>query len=273
MMKQMKLIISIFLVTIGIGLGFTSCEQVSVSPYKGATYVSFYDSAFQYRLCVQTIQDNFYYKPASVQRDTAWVKLQIFGNVPSKDCHIKIRAYHNNTVSTLQDLDDAQSGVHFVPFDSEEMQKLLIFHAGKMTDSIPVILLRDPSLKEIGRRLTLRLENSDDILAADQMPDSTVEHTTVCIYTADCLSQPSTWYNYNFFLGTYGQVKHDFIIRHSGKKWDDDFIKSLTTSLQTYYLYKFRNELIVENEERKTKGLDVLKEKDGTPVTFPDRTY
>lgn len=255
-----------------ISAGFVSCEKVSVEPYHDQPYISFYDSSFQYRLCVQTYQHNFYYDSSIVKRDTVWIKLQSFGKVPDKDCHIKLRAYHNTTVSTLQKLDDAVSGVHFVPFDSEEMKRLLVFHAGKMTDTVPVILLRDPSIKEVGRRLTLRLENSDDINVADQMPDSTLEHTCVVIYTADCLTQPTKW-GFDFFLGTYGQVKHDFMIRHSKETWDDDFIASLTSNLQIYYLYKFRNELTLENDERKKKGLDVLKEKDGTPVTFPDRTY
>lgn len=268
----MKLLLYIFVLA-GICLGVTSCERTSVAPYDDISYISFYDSTFQYRLCVQTYQNNFYYEPESQQRDTVWVKLQLFGPELEKDAPVRIRAYHNITVSTLQDLEDAQSGVDFVPFDSQEMKNLLIFHAGKKTDSIPVILLRAANLKTVGRRLTLRLENSEALQAADQMPDSTLEHTTVCIYTADCLSQPTQWSNYYFFLGSYGQVKHDFIVRHSGMKWDDAFIKTLTTSLQTYYLYKFRNELIIENEERKKNGLDVLKEKDGTPVTFPDRTY
>lgn len=266
----MKFYKFIFLIMVASVFGLTSCEQTSISAYEGKPYIAFYDSAQQYRLCVQTYQNNFYYMPSSVTRDTVWVRLQALGNMPSTDCHIRLRAYHNTTVSSLQELDDAESGVHFVPFDDPEMQKLLVFHANKLTDSVPVILLRDASLKKVGRRLTLRIESTEEVSAADLRPDSAMDHATVVIYTADCLTQPTKWDMY-FFLGGYGQIKHDFIIRHSGKKWDDNFISSLTSSEQVYYLYKFRNELTIENEERKKNGLPPLAEEDGTAVTFPDK--
>lgn len=266
----MKLFKYIFFMMVASVFGLTSCEQTSVAAYDGKPYIAFYDSSRQYRLCVQTYQNNFYYMPSSVSRDTVWVKLQALGSMPPTDCHIRLRAYHNTTVTTLQKLDDAKSGVHFVPFDDPEMQKLLVFHANRLTDSVPVILLRDASLKKVGHRLTLRIESTDEATAADLRPDSSVDHATVVIYTADCLTQPTKWDLY-FFLGAYGQVKHDFIIRHSGEKWDDDFISSLSESEKVYYLYKFRNELTTENEERKKNGQPPLTEEDGTSVSFPDK--
>ena len=66
---------------------------------------------------------------------------------------------------------------------------------------------------------------------------------------------------------------HDFLVRHSGKRWDYDFIKNLDSNEKTYYLYKFRNELAQENAERLGQGLSVLSEKDGTPVEFPQNYY
>jgi hypothetical protein len=248
-------------------MGLNACDKDSVAIDQGEPYLNFYDATKEYRLCVQTVDNNFYYEDESRQRDTVWIKLVSVGTKPKQDCHVQLRAYHDNTASTLSDVPDAESGKHYVPFDSEEMKKLLVFHANRLLDSIPIILLRDPTLKDEGRRLTLRLENSDIAKAADQRPDSDIEHIFVTVYTEDCLSQPINW-DYSFCLGSYGQVKHDFMVRHSGKRWDAAFIATLDDNMKTYYQYKFRNELAAENEERQQQGLSVLREKNGTVVSF-----
>lgn len=253
---------------------FSSCEKTEVPIYDADAYVNFYDSYGQYRQELQVKQVNFYYGDTVRTRDTVWLKLVALGGTPKTDVHIKLRAYHNSITSTLQKLDDAESGVHYVPFESEEMQKLLIFHANQMYDSIPIILLRDPSIKEAGRRLTLQVVDSEDVKAADHRPDDTYDRSFATVYTADCLSQPTLW-AFGFFLGDYGPVKHEFMVRVSGERWDDAFIKannlnsSDDVNLQTYWRYRFRNELEQENAERKAEGLGPLTEKDGKEVAFP----
>lgn len=259
-----------FIFLIILALGLSGCEKVQVLPIDpNESYIAFYDPTKQYRLCVQTFETNFFYEDENKDRDTVWVKLVSKGAIPPLDGHVKLRAYTNTTSSTLSQMPDAEAGKHYVPFDSKEMQELLIFHKGSMYDSIPVILLRDPSLKKEGRRLTLRIEDSEDLRAADKRPDDSQEHAFIVIYTADCLAQPTTW-DYNFFLGEYGPVKHEFIIRHSGERWDTNFIAGIrnNTNMQIFYKYKFRNALVLENAERAKQGLPILQEADGTIVTF-----
>lgn len=255
---------------------FAACDEVEVQLYDGIPYVNFYDENGEYRQCVQTKQSNFYYYDDTKVRDTVWFKLVSIATPPTTDVHVKLEAYTNTVTSTLQHLDDAEAGVHYVPFDSDEMKELLVFHANQLYDSIPVILLRDASLKEVGRRLTFKVVDSDEIKASDQRENDVVDRIFATLYMADCLSQPVSWSTWSFFLGTYGQVKHDFMIRHSGERWDDEFIEAndldsyTTNSLQVYYKYKFRNELETENNERAAQGLAPLQESDGTVVTFPN---
>lgn len=261
---------------LGLVLGLASCKEVEVGLYDEEPYFNFYDETGQYRLEVQCQQQNFYYGSDERTRDTVWLQLVSVASVPKRDLSVKLRAYHNTTWSMLQSLEDAESGVHYVPFESEEMKKLLVFHAGNLRDSIPIILLRDPSLKQAGRRLTLRVVDSENAKAADQREDTDIDHAFVTIYTADCLAQPTLWTQY-FFLGAWGAVKHDFMIRHSGEKWDDEFIESTglsgysASNLQAYYRYKFRNELTEENEKRVEAGLPRLAEANGLAVEFPER--
>ena len=68
-------------------------------------------------------------------------------------------------------------------------------------------------------------------------------------------------------------MKHQFLIDESGEKWDDDYIDSLMTGDSLYLRYimsKMSRRLSAINAERQAKGLDVLKEADGTVVEIVD---
>lgn len=248
-------------------LGLFSCQQVEVPIKEQAPYVNFYDSTNQYRRCIQTQTLNFYYENDTVTRDTVWFKIVSLGSVPLRDYHVKVIECKTNS-NALIDMKNAESGLHYVPFDNPGLKKMMVLHKGALLDRVPVVVLRDKSLKDESRRIVMRIADSDDVKAADQHPDTHQDVAFVALYISDGLAQPTTWDTW-FFLGTYGKVKHDFVIRHSGKRWDDDFIKNLNNNEKIYYLYKFKNELAQENLERVAHGVSVLTEKDGTSVQFP----
>lgn len=259
-MKQIVYILSVFLLL----SAFSSCEETAVEPYTGAPYVSFYAADNYYLKELQSYDRNFVYSSADRTRDTVWVKLIARASIPTRDYRIAIRAYHS-TSAYVEDRKDAEPGVHYVPFDSEEMQKHLIFHKGNMYDSIPIILLRDPSLKTEGYRLTIRVADSDEIKAADQLPDDNEDHTYVVIYTADTYIKPLNWDWSNLRVGVYGPEKHKFMIEHSdGARWDYDFISKLDDADKLYYAYKFYNDL----EEYNRTHDKPLTEADGSRVIF-----
>ena len=94
-------------------------------------------------------------------------------------------------------------------------------------------------------------------------------------------SEPSYW-NYNYgdedyawgfwnYFGTYGIVKHQFLIEQNGEKWDDDYIKSLMdgdSAYLTFLAQKMAQRLEEVNAERAAQGEGPLCEADGTPVSF-----
>ena len=62
-------------------------------------------------------------------------------------------------------------------------------------------------------------------------------------------------------------------IEQTGKKWDDEYIESLIKGDSNYLKYLVRKmsaRLSEVNAERTAKGLDVLKEADGTIVEIVD---
>lgn len=248
-----------------------SCQQVEVPINEQYSYVNFYDSLNQYRRCIQAKSLNFYYADKSVTRDTVWFDIISFANISKQDYQVKV-SQRKISSNVILDMKDAEPGVQYVSFDDPAVQGLMILHKGALLDSVGIVVLRDRSLQEEGRRIVMRIVDSDEVKAADQRADTDIDVAYVALYIADCLTQPTNWDMW-FFLGAYGAVKHDFIVRHSNAHWDAEFISGLDSNTNTYYLYKFRNELAEENAERVANGLGVLTEKDGTPVEFPQNYY
>lgn len=248
---------------------FMSCEQTEVQPYDGQPYATIFDPDGWYTGELQSYNRNFIYMDPNKETDTVWVKVAIKAGLPVKDYHISFRQYKDSISGmALLSLPDATPGVQYKAFDDPELKDKYVIHKGLMLDSVPVILLRDPSLKKTGYRITFRMANSEDITASDQTADNAQQHTYVVIYVADCYSEPTSWKYYMSSFGVYGPVKHQFMVEDSKQKWDDDFIKSLDSFDKVYYLYKFRNDLDALNAQREKEGKGPLTEADGSKVYF-----
>ncbi len=254
-----------YLLSIFVILIFFSCKEDYPDVYSGSPYLKFATDDNGYNIYVQQHYYNFYYNDdKSLTRDTVYVPVDAIAAIPDEDLNVSIQVFDSDDETYSERIDEqtenAVSGTHYLPFDSDEMKNLLVFHKGRMQDTIPVILLNDASLTETTYRLTFRIQDSDNALTADN------DENRVVIYISNRISKPSNWDSYYF--GTYGDVKLDFMIRHSDRNWtDDDFDEVLNDSvLLNYYLYKFKNELIKENEELGDEG--PLREADGTAVSF-----
>lgn len=258
-----KLIITITLSLIGF-LWF-SCKQENVPAYNGKEYIQFY-SDNPTIASVTSGYSYFFYKDAAVQTDTVWFKVATVGGLVKKTSYLKFLAF-KDTAKTPQ-YPDAVAGTHYVPFDDPAVIKLMKVEPGQIVADVPVILKRDPSLKQAVYRLHFKIVASDDFLVGD------AKHIEGALYVSDKLSQPSRWTS-TFFLGAYGTVKHQFIIDQSGQRWDDDFIANTIVNdanIRTYYLFKFSQALKALNAERLAQGLTELRENPDDPnsaVTFP----
>ncbi|MDE1193450.1 MAG: DUF4843 domain-containing protein [Arachidicoccus sp.] len=242
---------------------FISCHKDEPSTYSGSEYLEFdYTSDIQQ---VTSAYSTFYYKDSTVKYDTVYFAVHALGVVPTKTSYIKFKAYKDTSASPAYP--DAVAGVHYIPFDDANMMAQMKMEAGEVSASVPVILKRDKSLKDSVYQLLFTIDYSDDFLPGN------AKHILGAVYISDKLSQPSNWTS-SFFLGTYGPVKHQFIIEQSGERWDAAFISTLTgnTSLQSYYLFKFTQALKTVNAERIAEGLTELREDPSSPssaVTFP----
>ena len=217
-----------------------------------------------------------------LMRDTVWLTVRPQGMLPETSSRIKLEQYEGQewvyiygddglvSDSILRVLPrQAEAGVHYVSFDDEQMAEYLTLEPGELEAQIPVIVLRDESLRDTTYTLFFRIADSEDLKAGDEA------HSSIVLRIADCISRPSTWDDW-FFAGSWSRVRHEFMIQVTGEEWDDAFISSLTKNDKNYYLYVFNRELRLENAERAKQGLPPLRENPNDPsseLVFPTVAY
>ena len=256
--------------------GLTSCEKDLPVYDTEVCRLNFYyglDNRSYYKDEMSRSTYSFVFGGENRQRDTLWFEVQTMGFVTDNDRPVTLEQLPS-------DGDQAVAGRHYVPFDDPSLVHLYVIPAGKARTKLPVVILRDASLKE--QTVTLKFgfkSNEYFVLGYEEYSTRQVEFT-------DRLSEPSMWnkqipypdfpdYTYCFadYFGEYGVVKHQFLIDETGKKWDDEYITSLLegdSNYLTYMVRKMSKRLDEVNAERLAQGLDVLREADGTPVEIED---
>lgn len=243
-----------------------SCKQDFPEAFTGKSYIQF--TPTNGIKTVVTAYSSFYYSDPSKTTDTILFDVTSLGLVPTKTTYIKLTPILGAiTASNYPDAVDAVSGVNYTSFDDPDIQKLMKLDPGKSNGKIPVIIKRDPSLKTKMYQLHFKLSDSDDYLAGNP------KYIEGLVYITDFLFKPTNW-STTFFLGTYGTVKHQFMVEQSGERWDVDFITTIlaNSNLQTYYKYKFSQALKVTNAARIAAGQTELRENPSDPttaITFP----
>lgn len=256
-------------------LTFSSCEK-DLEVYSDPTcrlnfYYSNISSTANMQESLSKATYSFVYSGETVTRDTLWYEVESMGFLSDKDRPISLEQV--DTAATM-----AVPGKHYVAFDDPSLASLYVMPAGKARTRIPVVLLRDASLKDESVVLKFRIKPNEYFQSGYDV------FQTRTLTFSDRMSEPANWtkqYPYPGFsgyyitvadyFGTYGQQKHLFLIEHTGKQWDDDYIEQLMTgdlSYVTYLCQKMQQELDELNAERAAQGLDALAEEDGTPVVI-----
>ena len=245
----MKKIFNIFV--LGLLLVTTSCEK-SLEVFSDTTCrLNFYyreaeiTSNFQPNMAQGSF--SFIYS-GNIQQDTVWVEVESMG--------------------LLADYE------YIFP----SLVKYYVMPAGKARTKLPIVVLRDASLKHESVVLKYHIKPNDFFTKGYDV------FQTRSLSITDRLAQPAYWtkgypmyggyYSLYNFIGYYGVVKHQFMIDITGKPWDDAFIEEFITG-DTNYLNYILNKLVSEldkyNAKRQEQGLDVLREEDGTEVNFDSR--
>lgn len=205
------------------------------------------------------IRKTFVYDPADVVRDTVYVPVNSMGFVRDYDRYFKVEQVLEKSDSVF----NAEPGVHYVSFDDPGVSSMMYIPAGEMEGQIPIIALRDRSMRDTITVLHLRIIPSDDFLPGDpDRIDQTVE-------IADQLVQPTR--GWTTFFGVYGFEKHRFLIENFNMNFDDATMEIFFAdySYGMWIRSRAKNLLAQENAEREARGEGPLTERDGTVVSFP----
>ena len=199
-----------------------------------------------------------------VENDTVWLEMSTMGFVSDKERALELR-------QVATEGDDAEPGVHYVAFDDADLKRFYVVPAGAVETRVPVVLLRDGSLKK--KTVVLRVAvKENEYFKAGYESFSYRE-----ILFTDKLSKPDNWeaYYLDYAFGPYRPGKHQFMIDATGNAWDEAYIEEFMngdSGYQTYMAAWLPQELERVNAERTSQGLDILREdtdEDGDGVLDP----
>ena len=122
------------------------------------------------------------------ERDTLWFKVGVSGFLSDQP-----RSFALEQVAVPDTVDNAEPGVHYVAFNDPSLSALYTVPANADTLSVPVVLLRDPSLDE--KDVVIRFTFADNGNFQAGIP----EMSTRTVYITARIAQPSMWAEY--YLG------------------------------------------------------------------------
>ena len=225
---------------------------------------------------VDSTRISFYDYPELKDEDIIYLEVTTMGAPSNVDRAVKIEQvyiydefgdpYEGNWSGDKTQTDPdyiAEPGVDYVAFDDPRVTPSLWIKAGESKTRIPLIIKYREKSKEEQNYMVLRiaLETSPGGigLAAD--------HTEFVLRHTAKYTQPSNWSSYNYWFGTWGPAKMDFIVATLGSMPDWSTLYTMNAfnswcgrtcgTAYAQYLTDHDNVPIYE--------------KDGTPVSFPQK--
>lgn len=200
----------------------------------------------------KNINFSFFYSTNTDGRDTVYAKIHAMG-YPS-DTPRSFTLYQMNAGEP----NAAQAGLHYIGFDTEEMQKLMVMPAGKSEYELPIILLKDASLDNSVVNLKIGIRPNDNFVEGIKEKDS-----LVVSFSAQAL-KPTNWDDWYYAFGSsWGTVKMKFIIENTGITNFDNV--PTDTDYKNYLNTKLKSKLFDYNQSHPDAP---LAEADGTLVDF-----
>lgn len=184
-------------------LAFTSCEQNAMGTYENDPAIYFAHETYGQQ---DSISHTFFYYDEDVKCDTVHVKICTMGMPVNYDRPIKLEQ------TNLNKPDAAVPGKHFVAFDDPLIIDSICIPAGEVTADIPIVFLRDASLKT----QTVRLELA--VVGNEYFRPGIDEWRNFIVKTTDSTVKPTNWdTRWKYYFGvTWGPVKMKFIIDCTG---------------------------------------------------------
>ncbi len=202
------------------------------------------DSVYSYTFAYYT--DDFKY-------DTVYVELTVVGTIGETDRKVSLvqRQLEGNDPDGTP-YNNAVAGKHYVAFDDSSIADKYVIKAGATGALIPIVLLRDATLKD--KDYTLQF----DLVANEEFQLFSPINSTKRIVIADQLLKPSLWDGMlDYYFTGYGKEKHklmnEVVYNRSGEFVNDDWLRVVKQQQAYISMWKgaFAIELAAINEARK----------------------
>lgn len=210
---------------------------------------------------------SFVYRASESKRDTLYLRVNASGLLVHRDRVVNLGQI------VVDSVDNAKPGVHYLPFDADELKSAYRIPKDSVTALVPIVLLRDTSLATKPFVLTVRLGESSDFQLGDRQA---IERTVII---SDYLTKPRGWSGdiERTYFGTYSQVKHRFMIQASGEPFDETFFKEKIGNdkyVKIYYRDFFQEKLRIYNTNPDNKDVPLRSEPiegfpNGQIISFP----
>lgn len=256
-MKRLIYFTLIFLTAVAAG-----CSKADELLYNDISRVQLSDTA--------VMNSTFVYKNATVTKDTVYIEVNTIGDIANYDREVKLVQVAEAGVTSA-----AVAGVHYVSTDDPELKKLMVVKANAVKAMIPVVLLRDASLKESSFRLRLELA------ANDQFGLGELKSRARTIVFSDRLERFFSWRvdgtqapAFNIY-GKYSTGKHQFMIDILHEEIDETWYQNVVSIGATGHYRNLLKEALAafnSDPDNLASGKAPLRESDapGSPiVTFP----
>ncbi len=241
-----------------------SCSKEQYNLYSEADRIEFgpatkyiYSSSYQLYDTLKSF--TFVYEDASVIQDTVFFDIYTMGNVTDKDRAFKLKQVQ------VDGADNCVAGVHYKAFNDASVSKHYVIKAGHNHESIPIVFLRDASLKVKSYVLRVEIEENENF-----KPGETYKLWRK-VYVADRLVRPNSWNTTveKYYLGTYSYVKHSWMVAQTGLKWDEEMLAPIVASYAeiSYWKGKFKELLYAYNSNPANPNVP-LTDETGQLVTF-----
>lgn len=200
----------------------------------------------------------FYNEPATTLRDTVLFDIYTIGDTTGKD-----RPFALEQV-ILDGEDNAVPDVHYKSFSDPSLKDVYVIKAGTAHALVPVILLRDISLKNRNVKLQFQIK------ANDQFQPGEKKFSWRRVEFTDMLNRPAAWdaNGERYCWGKYSRVKHAFMIAQTNQRWDQDFLMSIYPDYSALQYWNRQLKTLLINYNNSQPG-EPLTDETGEVVTFP----
>lgn len=204
------------------------------------------------------LSSTFVYDAAAVTKDTVYIEVNTIGNPAGHDRAVKLVQVPEYIYTLVRDpvtnlVTDtlveempfkAVPGVHFIGLDDKSVEPLMVVKANEVKAYLPIVLLRDASLKANSYRLRVELVASE----AFGLGETKARARTIIF--SDRLERFYSWRFDNgtapafYTFGKYSTGKHQFMIDVLGEVIDETWYKAAQAAGSlTHFANLFKQEL------------------------------